>query len=461
MKEKSEAKVTISFLGAAGQVTGSKHLLSVDGTRVLIDCGLFQGLKEDRQRNWEPFQVDPREIDAVILTHAHLDHCGYLPVLVKNGFRGPIYCSEPTAELAKVVLEDSASIEEEEADHANQHGYSKHRPALPLYTVADAERVFEKFEVLDVGHWVKIADDRMKIRLSSSGHILGSTFVEIRVLNKLIVFSGDIGREHPICMRPREILEEADALILESTYGDRCHPKENPKESLFRIINQTLLRGGHLIIPAFAIGRTQDILHLIALLKSEGRIPSVPIYLDSPMADLSNSVFDRFPDWHKLTSPDLKRLSATCHRVSSYRQSRFLCKNREPSIVIAGSGMLTGGRVLRHLVARLPDKRCTIALVGFQAAGTLGRFLREGANEVKIHGEYIPVVAQIADISSLSAHADQHEILSWMAGFKRQPEQIFIVHGEPHSAEGLRVRIQDRFHLSAHIAKIGETVEVP
>ncbi len=453
--------ISISFLGGAGTVTGSKHLLSFNGKKILVDCGLFQGLKEHRVLNWQPFPIDPKSIDAVALTHAHLDHCGYLPLLVKQGFRGAIYCSAPTAELAAIVLNDAAVLEEEDADHANQYGYTRHHPALPLFTRADAESVFPLFETLECGHWTKIAGGEAQLRLTNSGHILGSTFMEFKIGGRRVVFSGDLGRENPITVLPPKALKDADVLVMESTYGDHCHPNGNPLESLYSVLNKTLLRSGHVVIPAFAIGRTQDILHLISLLKADKRIPSVPVYLDSPMAERSNLVFDRYPQWHKLTSPDLKWLSVTCHRVSSINQSRFLCKSREPSIVIAGSGMLTGGRVLQHLMARLPDKRNTVVLAGYQAAGTLGRFLREGATEAKLFGTYVPARAEIAEISSLSAHADQKEILNWISNFEKPPQRTFLVHGEPNASEGLRVRLRDRFGIIAHIAKMGETFTIP
>lgn len=452
-------KYSITFLGGAGTVTGSKHLLSFNGNKILIDCGLFQGLKEHRLLNWQPFPIDPTTIDAVALTHAHLDHCGYLPLLVKQGFRGPIYCSAPTADLARIVLTDAAALEEEDAERANHFGYSKHRPALPLFTKSDAEAVFPLFKDIECGHWIALDGDA-RLRLSNSGHILGSTFIEFQIAGRRVVFSGDLGREHPVTVLPRRALAEADCLVVESTYGDRCHGSGDALESLYGIINKTLLRSGHIIIPAFAIGRTQDILHLIALLKTEKRIPNVPVYMDSPMAEMANRVFGRYPSWHKLSSPDLKRLSVTFHRVNSAEQSRFICKSTEPSIVIAGSGMLTGGRVLQHLVSRLPDKRSTVVLVGYQAVGTLGRFLREGASEAKIFGKYVPVRAEITELSSLSAHADQTEILDWISLFEKKPSQIFLVHGEPHASEGLRGRIQDRFQIASHVAKLGETVEL-
>jgi metallo-beta-lactamase family protein len=452
--------LNLTFLGAAGTVTGSKHLLSMGSKKILVDCGLFQGVKEQRLLNWRPFPLDVKEIDAVVLTHAHLDHTGYLPLLVKQGFRGPIYCSEPTAELTKLVLLDAAKLQEEDADHANREGYSKHKPALPLYRMTDAEAIFPLLETLLAEQWHSILSGKAKLKLTHSGHILGSTFVEIETEGRSLFFTGDLGRAHPVTLRPRAAPRETDYLVVESTYGDRCHPKASPEESLARILNETLERGGQVLIPTFAIGRTQDILHLITTLKGSHRIPDVPVYLDSPMAEKATAIFDRFANWHRLSSPDLKQLSMTFQTVATPNHSMALCQSNEPAIVLAGSGMLTGGRIKRHLVARLPHEKNTVILVGYQAAGTLGRFLKEGAVEAKIFGKYIPVRARIAEISSLSAHADQHEILDWIGSFSKLPTQIFIVHGEANASEGLRVRIFDRFGITPHIAKFDETIEL-
>lgn len=452
--------LSLTFLGGAGTVTGSKHLLGVGSKKILVDCGLFQGIKEHRLLNWRPLAVDAKKINAVILTHAHLDHTGYLPLLVKQGFRGPIYCSEPTAELTKLILLDAAKIQEEDAENANKEGYSKHKPALPLYRVADAEAVFPSLNILVPEEWHDILDGDAKLNLTSSGHILGSTFVEIEAGGKSIVFTGDLGRANPVTLKPRAVLREADYLVVESTYGDRCHPAEPAIDTLAKIINETLDKSGQVLIPSFAIGRTQDILHLLATLKSSHRIPDVPVYLDSPMADKATAVFDRFGAWHKLSSPDLRRLSTTFQYVASVNHSMAIYSSKEPAIVLAGSGMLTGGRIKHHLVARLPDPKNTVILVGYQAAGTLGRFLKEGATEVKLFGAYVPVKARVTEVSTLSAHADQYEILDWIGAFKKTPKQIFIVHGEPHAAEGLRVRIADRFGLVPHIAKLDETINL-
>ena len=359
---------SLQFLGGAGTVTGSKHLLQIDHKKILIDCGLFQGVKDQRLMNWLPLPLDASTIDAVALTHAHLDHTGYLPLLLKQGFKGPIYCSAPTAELTKVILLDAAKIQEEDAEQSNQGGYSKHKPALPLFRVSDAEAVFRLFHILEADQWHSILADSVRVKLTNSGHVLGSTFIELKTKEKLFVFSGDIGREHPITLKPRVALPEADILLIESTYGDRCHSKESAADNLARIIQDTLRLGGTVLIPSFAIGRTQDILHLLAQLKSKNQIPDVPIYVDSPMADKATALFDRFPHWHSLSSPDLQRLSVTYQHVSGIQHSMALCQSKEPAIILAGSGMLNGGRIKRHLFSRLAFEKNTVLLVGYQAS---------------------------------------------------------------------------------------------
>lgn len=452
--------LNLTFLGGAGTVTGSKHLLTVGTKKILIDCGLFQGIKEQRIQNWSPLPIDPRTIDSVILTHAHLDHTGYLPLLVKQGFKGMIYCSKPTAALTKLVLLDAAKIQEEDAEHANQNHYSKHHPALPLFRTSDAEAVFPLLRTFSNDQWHAIIPGLVDARFSQSGHILGSTFIEIRACGQLIVFSGDLGRNKPLTLKRRKSVLEADFLVVESTYGDRNHSKESPINSIEKTVNETIAREGQVLIPSFAIGRTQDILYVLSKLKASKRIPEVPIYLDSPMAAKATEIFSEFSDWHGLSTEELRDLNQAFQRVDSSEESAALCRSGAPAIVLAGSGMLSGGRIKRHLLARLPDSRNTVVLVGFQAAGTLGRFLREGAQETKMFGVYIPVRAAIAEISTLSAHADQSEILEWISEFSRPPKKIFIVHGEPHASEGLRVRIADRFAIPTHIAHLGDQCEL-
>lgn len=450
---------SITFLGGAGTVTGSKHLLTIGEHRILIDCGLFQGVKEHRLLNWAPLPVDVNTIHAVVLTHAHLDHTGYLPLLVKQGFNGPIYCSAATLEITKLILYDSAKIQMEDAEHANEHGYSKHKPALPLYTIREVEKTTPLLKEVITDQWEKILPG-IEIRLSHSGHILGSTFVEVRANGKVIAFSGDLGREKPITLKPRHAIAQADYLVVESTYGDRTHSQEDPAILLESIINKTFNLGGQVLIPAFTIGRTQDLLYLLAKLQKKNRIPKLPIYLDSPMAEKATSIFDRYPNLQHLDGLNIKELGNTYCKVEGAKESVELVNSTAPAIIIAGSGMLNGGRIKRHVAAKIQNRATSIVLAGFQAAGTPGRFLKEGATEIKLFGSYLNVAAQIYEISSLSAHADQHEILSWIEAFRTKPKAVFIVHGEANAAEGLRVRITDKFHIPVHIAKLNETVEI-
>lgn len=383
-----------------------------------------------------------------------------MPLLVKQGFQAPIYCSEPTAALARLVLLDAAKIQEEDAENANRGCYSKHKPAKPLYEIADAEAVFPLFETLDLDQWHPILKDHARLNLVNSGHILGSTFVEIEASGRYFVFSGDIGRDAPLTLKRRASLTSADVLLIESTYGDRCHPKEDPGESLARIIRETLAQHGHVLIPTFAIGRTQDLLHLLASLKDAGRIPDVPIYLDSPMAARATDIFEQYSSWHGISKGDLKRLSTAFHFVANGNESMSLCRSSTLSIVLAGSGMLTGGRIKHHLESRLPNAKNTVILTGYQAAGTLGRMLKEGTEEAKLFGAYVPVRARIADVSSLSAHADQKELLQWLSEFGTFPKRIFLVHGEPNATEALRVRITDQFHQVASIPGLGQSYDL-
>lgn len=447
IKKKS---ISIQFLGGVGTVTGSKFLLKTPSSRILVDCGLFQGIKELRLQNWQKLPVDPAEIDAVILTHAHLDHSGYLPLLVRNGFTGKIYCTAPTKELAKIILTDSAHIQEEDADYANKAGYSKHSPAKPLYTSEDVFRSLKLICPLSPDKWIKIADET-KIRFSQSGHILGSAFVEINSLGTKIVFTGDLGRATPLMMRAPSQITAADYLVIESTYGDRIHSSESPLHVLKRVINDTLARKGHLVIPSFAVGRVQDVLYLISKLKRQKQIPNVPVYLDSPMGIQATEVLLDYPEWHKLGAKEIQSFCQDVILVRNQQQSSELTRAKKSTIVVAGSGMLTGGRVLHHLEARLGDPRNTVLLVGFQAAGTRGRLLLDGIPELKMYGQYVPVRAHVESLSSLSAHADQAEMIAWLKGFRTSPKKTFIVHGEPQAADALRVRIQDSLKWIAEI----------
>lgn len=450
-------KTAIRFLGGAGTVTGSKHLLELGEKKILVDCGLFQGLKELRLENWAPFPVNPAEIDYVILTHAHLDHSGYLPILAKNGFKGKVLCTAPTLSLSKIILLDSAKIQEEDAERANIGGYSKHTPARPLYTTEDAHLALRLFKIAPVDSWQTLFEG-VRYRLTNSGHILGSVLVEIQTADMTIALTGDLGRMQPLLLHPPRMITDADYLVVESTYGDRVHPATPPLQTLEKIIAETLDQGGHVLIPAFAVGRTQDILYLLSLLKKKGKLRNIPVYLDSPMAANTTQIFTDYPEWHKLSPSEVDCLCETVSIVESQKESEKLQRSTDSSIVIAGSGMITGGRILSHLEERLSDPKNTVVLVGYQPPSTRGSLLRDGINELKIRGRYVPVKARIEDISTLSAHADQSEILNWMRGFQKAPKHTFIVHGEPQAANALRVRITDTFHWKCSVAKLGESV---
>ena len=450
---------SIQFLGGVGTVTGSKFLFKTEDEKILIDCGLFQGIKELRLQNREKLPVDPASIDAVILTHAHLDHSGYLPLLVKNGFKGKIYCTGPTRELAKIILMDSANIQEEDADYANKMGYSKHHPAEPLYTTENVRSALKLFAPVEINKWIEISDN-IKFRFSPSGHILGSAFIELKYNGMKIVFSGDLGRQMPLILPPPAQIGTADYLVIESTYGDRIHSSEPPLRQLERIINETVERKGHVIIPSFAVGRVQDLLFLISQLKRQNLIPDIPVFLDSPMGINATEVLLENSQWHTLNPKEVKELCQNVTMVRKHQQSEELARTKHSTIVIAGSGMISGGRVLHHLEKRLPDPRNTVVLVGYQAAGTRGRLLRDGIPELKMYGQYVPVKARVEEISSLSAHADQAEIIAWLKGFRSPPKMTFIVHGEPQAADALRVRLGDSLNWFAEIPKPFEEKEL-
>jgi metallo-beta-lactamase family protein len=449
----------LTFLGATETVTGSKYLLEGAGLRLLIDCGLFQGTKNLRLRNWAPLPVPVDTLDAVILTHAHLDHSGYLPVLARMGYRGPVYATSGTVDLCGVMLRDSAKLQEEEAAFANRHGYSKHHPALPLYTLDDAEHALRQLVPCDFDT-PTLLKPHVSFRLCPAGHILGAASLMLHLGGKLIAFSGDLGRPVDPIMRAPMPLVHADYLVVESTYGDRLHSEADPAAELEAIFTRTFKHGGVVVIPSFAVGRAQAILRYIALLKETGRMANVPVYLDSPMAISVTELYRRHLREHRLTMSEADSISKAAVMVRTVEQSKEIMNHRGPMVVIAGSGMATGGRVLHHLKAFAPDARNTIALVGYQAAGTRGAALEAHAPTLKIHGEYVPVRAAVASISSLSAHADYRETLAWLRSMSGAPERTFVTHGEPAAADALRRRIEEELHWRCEVPSYLESVEL-
>lgn len=480
----------LTFLGAAQTVTGSKHLLELGSSTVLIDCGLFQGLKELRLRNWNDLPVTPSAIDAVVLTHAHLDHCGYLPRLVAQGFRGRVFCTAGTQDLCRIVLPDSGRIQEEDAANANRHKYSKHSPALPLYTEAEAFRALSHLQPVGYDRAMPVAEG-IEVDFINAGHLLGSAYARVRAGGKTVLFGGDLGRFNRPVLPDPTLVEEADYLLVESTYGNRVHGKDDEGVELADVIKSTAERGGKLIIPAFAIGRVEELLYWIKKLEDERRIPQLPVFVDSPMA---TEALARYTERLNELDPDLRpeendvkaplgsadrneaperrrehvrrerQLCAFCterfRTVASAEESKQLTASRMPAIVISSSGMATGGRVLHHLKAALPDPRNTVLFVGFQAEGTRGRKLVDGAAEVKIHGQLVPVHARVAKIDSMSAHADSEEILRWLGGFTRPPALTFLVHGELAAMHALQAGIAQRLGWKTLTPAHQESVEL-
>ncbi len=442
----------LTFLGAAQTVTGSKYLLEFGSKKILIDCGMFQGQKELRELNWQKFPVDPRNIDAVVLTHAHIDHSGYIPLLVKNGFRGKIFCSAATFDLCRILLPDSGFLQEEDAFQANKHGYSRHHPALPLYTAKEAEHCLKFFEAVDFGKPHHFADD-FYFTLNRSGHILGSAFVSIVCNKKTIVFSGDLGRPNDPIVKPPEHLEFADYLVIESTYGNRLHEKTNPLEILENIINKTAARGGVLVIAAFAVGRAQNFMYYIEQLKEQKSIPDLPVFLDSPMAIDASEILNKHSSEHKLSKDLCQKVCRVARYVRTAEESKSLNKIQVPMIIISASGMAEGGRVLHHLKNYIGNHKNTILFGGFQVGGTRGDKIVRGDKEVKIHGGVYDVNAEIVNMSNSSAHADYEEILAWLSNFKKAPQKTFITHGSMESATALQEKIVQKFGWNTIIPK--------
>jgi metallo-beta-lactamase family protein len=434
--------LSISFLGAVGTVTGSRFLLENDGRRVLVDCGLFQGLKQLRLRNWAPFPVEPRLIDEVLLTHAHLDHSGYLPALVRDGFAGRIHTSHATKELCAILLRDSGFLQEKDAEYANRHGFSKHKPALPLYTLKDAEAVLPRINPVPF-HTPQLLSQGPTMLLRRAGHILGAASIECDWAGTKVVFSGDLGRMNDPMIVDPESVPHADYLVVESTYGNRLHDKRDPQEALAEIISRTTGRGGTVVIPAFAVGRAQSLLYHLERLISSGRLPNVPVFLDSPMAINATDMLCSHLDDHRLSAEECKRACGIAEYVRDVDASKALTVSPVPKVIISASGMATGGRVLHHIKRYAPDPRNTILFSGFQAAGTRGAAMVEGTDKIKIHGEYFPVRAEVKNLAMLSAHADADEIMSWLRHFEKPPRMTFISHGEPTASDALRHRIEE------------------
>ena len=450
----------LTFLGAAGTVTGSRYLVESDACRILVDCGLFQGYKQLRLRNWKPLPFDARTLDAVVLTHAHLDHSGYLPLLVKQGFGGPIYASEATADLCGLLLPDSGHLQEEDAEYANRKGYSRHSPALPLYTEADARHSLRRFRPLPFGQDVEVAPG-VHASLANAGHVLGAATIRLNVGGASITFSGDVGRPVDAVMKAPEPIGETDYLVVESTYGNRRHPASDPSSQLADVIRRTVARGGIVVIPAFAVGRAQTLLHLFAQLKDRGAIPRMlPAYLNSPMAIDATGIYHRHRALHRLTDEECSRMCDAATFVNSAEDSRRLNGQRFPMVIIAASGMATGGRVLHHLKAFGPNPRNTILLTGHQAGGTRGAALAMGASSLKIHGEIVPIRAEVAMLDNLSGHADYAEITGWLSATKRAPRGVFVTHGEPDAADAMRQHLRDALGWEANVPEHLETVEL-
>ena len=450
----------IGFHGGAGTVTGSRHLVMADDEQVLVDCGMYQGLKELREKNWEPPPFDPRRVRSVVLTHAHIDHSGMLPRLAKGGFAGRILCTPPTADLARLMLRDAARLQEEDAAFLNRKGLTKHHPALPLFTTDDAEAAIallapRPYETnFDAGSGIAA-------RFHDAGHLLGSATVEMAVQGNAggatILFSGDLGRpDMPLNTDPAPP-PRADFMVLESTYGDRPHPREDLEAQVERVVKETLARGGILVIPAFAVGRSQQMIYVLKVLMNQRRIPMLPIHLDSPMAADATAIYRAHPAHHEGRA----ELSAgNLHLHRSVEESKALNDFKGPGIIISSSGMLTGGRILHHLKRLLPDERTTIALIGFQAAGTRGRALQEGAQAIRIHGDFVPVRARVVYLSGFSGHADADETMRWLAGMNPGPRETFLVHGEPAASEALAGRIREERGWKSTVPALGEIVNL-
>lgn len=440
----------LTFLGAAGSVTGSKYLLTFNNQNILIECGLFQGLKKLRLRNWENLPINPAEIDAVLITHAHIDHSGYLPRLMKQGFSGPIYATEATFDLCSLLLPDCGYIQEDDARRANKYHYTKHRPALPLYTKQDAQKVLEQFKIINFHQKTEIIKG-LSATWHHAGHILGASLIKLHVENKEILFSGDMGRFNDDVMKAPEFIKSTDYLLLESTYGDRLHDRSDPSELICNIINKTIAKNGTVLIPAFAVGRAQSLLYHISRLKADKLIPDIPVFLDSPLSINATELLYKHLDEHKLDGQICEKACSVAVYTNSIKESKAINNIEDPKIIISASGMLTGGRILHHLKNFGTDPKNTILITGYQAEGTRGSDLLSGRKIIKIHGEMVRIRADVEYITNLSAHADYEEILNWLEHFEKPPKKVYITHGEPDSALSLSYKIKSKFGWQCHI----------
>lgn len=449
----------ILFLGGTSTVTGSKTLVSHQGYHVLVDCGLFQGDKLLRERNRMSLPVDVETIDSVILTHGHLDHCGWLPLLVKEGFRGKIYCTAPTKKITQLILLDSGKIQEDEARNANEKEYSKHHPALPLYTVAEAEAVFPYLSIVDPDE-IHVLNEQFSFRFFNSGHIIGACSVSLKAGTETIVFSGDLGQQDDVLMYAPEKPTEADFVVLESTYGNRLHPQINVQDTFERLITQTIARGGQVVIPSFAVERVQTVMYYLWQLQKDNRLPDVPFIIDTPMGIKVIDIFENYPSWHKLNPEECRAMCNSFTMVTDFAETIETIYDSRPKVVIAASGMVTGGRVLSYLERYITDPKNLVLLVGYQADGTRGRKLLEGAKEIKMYGKYYEVQAEIALIEGLSAHADQKELLDWLSDLKVPPKIVFLNHGETEAANVLSHKIKEIFNSEVIVPDLNQQFEI-
>ena len=449
----------VKVIGGVGTVTGSKTVIESNGIRILVDCGQFQGIKPLRELNWESLPILPSSIDFVLLTHGHLDHCGWLPRLVHQGFKGKIYCTSPTRDVAKLILLDSAKIQEEDANRANKEKYSKHEIAEPLYTVKQAEQVLPLFRVVRPNEQIYL-DAEISAVFTNAGHIIGACSIELNLENKTLVFSGDLGRDNDVLMYPPMKPKKADYVFLESTYGNRLHPNTDPKVELEMYINNTVLKGGTVIIPSFAVERAQTVMYLLWQLREEGRIPKIRYIIDTPMGISALEIFSNNRKWHKLPEQHYIGMCNMFSMISEYQETIEAIYDKQPKVVIAASGMITGGRVLSYLERYIELPETTVIIIGYQAEGTLGRKLLEGDKEVKIYGKYYPVKANILEIEGLSAHGDQKDLVNWLSALENTPTKVFLVHGEKQPADELRIKIIERYGFDCTIPLMGQEFEL-